>query len=184
MIALKCKTYMHTYFTGQKYKIPKVIKLKLHELNIPLSALSLGLAGLIPFWGLTILIITLDSPMKNFAVQANITYGALILSFLGGIHWGVALMNAKYLNWLSLSWGVSPTLFAWLALFLQPSMGLTMLIFGFLATAIIDFRIFASNRDNAWFGKLRTILSIGAITALLLTLSFGSFSDFNSIWIL
>jgi len=153
-----------------------VIKSKLDVLdNIPLSALCLGTAGLIPFWGLAILIIISDPPMKNFAIQAKITYGALILSFLGGIHWGVAAINPKNVNWLSLSWGVTPTLVAWVALFLQPSTGLIILLISFSAAAIIDYRVFDSNGDNAWFGKLRTILSIGAITALLFTLSLGSF---------
>ena len=148
---------------------------KSHVLNnIPRSALSLGLAGLLPFWGLAISIIVLDPPIKYFAVQAEITYGAVILSFLGGIHWGLAAMNERHANWLGLGWGVTPSLIAWGALFLQPSLGLMLLVIGFLAAAIIDFRIFASNIDNAWFGKLRTVLSIGTITALLLTLSFGN----------
>jgi hypothetical protein len=148
---------------------------KSHVLNnIPRSALSLGLAGLLPFWGLAISIIVLDTPMKYFAMQAVIAYGAVILSFLGGIHWGLAAMNERHANWLSLGWGVTPSLIAWGALFLQPSLGLILLVIGFLAAAIIDFRIFASSIDNAWFGKLRTVLSIGTITALLLTLSFGN----------
>ena len=149
--------------------------LKSHALhNIPRPALSLGLAGLLPFWGLAISIIVLDNPMKDFAVQAEITYGAIILSFLGGMHWGLAAMNERHVNWLNLGWGVTPSLIAWGALFLQPSLGLILLIIGFLAAAIIDFRIFVSNNSNAWFGMLRTVLSIGTITALLLTLSFGN----------
>ena len=141
--------------------------------NIPRSALSLGLAGLLPFWGLAISIIVLDTPIKYFAVQAGITYGAVILSFLGGIHWGLAAMNERHANWLSLGWGVTPSLIAWGALFLQPSLGLILLVIGFLAAAIIDFRIFSFNNYTPWFGRLRTVLSIGTITALLLTLSFG-----------
>lgn len=153
-----------------------MIKSKLFAIdNIPLSALSLGTAGLIPFWGLAVLIIILDPPMKNFAIQAKITYGALILSFLGGIHWGVTAINSRHANWLRLSWGVTPTLVAWVALFLKPSIGLITLLISFTATAIVDHHIFASDSDNAWFGKLRTILSIGAIAALLLALLLGSF---------
>jgi hypothetical protein len=141
--------------------------------SIPRPALSLGIAGLIPFWGLAISIIVFDPPIKNYAIQAEITYGAVILSFLGGIHWGLAAMNERHVNWLCLSWGITPSLIAWGALFLQPFFGLLLLITGFLAAAIIDFRVFTSNSNNTWFGGLRTVLSIGTITALLLTLSLG-----------
>lgn len=147
---------------------------KLLELdNIPRSALSLGLAGLLPFWGLAIYVMVTEAPIKDFVVQAEITYGAVILSFLGGMHWGLAATNERHANWLCLGWGVTPPLIAWGALFLQPFLGLTILIIGFLAAAIIDFRIFANNLNIIWFGRLRTVLSIGTISALLLTLLFG-----------
>ena len=147
---------------------------KLHALNnIPRSALCYGLAGLLPFWGLAIFIVLTDTQMKDFAVQIKITYGAVILSFLGGMHWGLAATNERYANWLYLGWGIMPPLIAWGALFLQPFLGIIILIFGFLAAAIIDFRIFSINLNNSWFGGLRTVLSIGTISALLLTLSFG-----------
>ena len=159
-----------------KNKLAKLVTSQLYVLNnIPMSALSLGIAGLIPFWGLAVLTIILDAPFKIFAVQAEIIYGAVILSFLGGMHWGFAAMNSRHVSWLSLGWGVTPTLIAWGALFLSPSLGLILLIIGFSAAGIIDFRVFATNRDNTWFGKLRTILSIGTITALVLALSFGNF---------
>ena len=102
----------------------------------------MGLAGLLPFWGLAISIIVFDTPIKDIAVQAEITYGAVILSFLGGVHWGLAATNEKHAKWLSLGWGVTPPLIAWGALFLQPSLGLILLVIGFLAAAIIDFLFF------------------------------------------
>ena len=158
-----------------KKTLPEMTASKLHVRDIiPNSALSLGLAGLIPFWGLAISIIVLDTPMKYFAVKAEITYGAVILSFLGGLHWGLAAMNKKHVNWLRLGWGVTPPLIAWVALFLQPSLGLIMLIIGFIAAAIIDFRLFSTDGDSTWFVRLRTILSIGSITSMLLTLTFGN----------
>jgi hypothetical protein len=90
------------------------------------------------------------------------------------LHWGLAAINEKHANWLSLGWGVTPPLIAWGALFLQPSLGLTMLVIGFIAAAIVDFWLLANNSDSAWFARLRTILSIATITSLLLTLSFGN----------
>ena len=157
-----------------KNKLPDMATIILHALDdIPRSALGLGLTGLLPFWGLAIFIMVLDTPMKSYAIQAEITYGAVILSFLGGIHWGLAAMNERYANWVSLGWGVTPPLIAWGALFLPPSLGLIVLVTGFLVAAIIDFRVFTSTIHNTWFGELRTVLSIGTITALLLTLLLG-----------
>ena len=53
-----------------------------------------------------------------------------------------------------------------------------------LAAEIIDFRVFSSNNATTWFGGLLTILSIGAISALLLTQAFDGFFGLGIIWIL
>lgn len=141
--------------------------------GVPRPALALGLAGLLPFWGLALLVIVGDPEMKANVIRAQLTYGAVILSFLGGIHWGLAVMHKSDATWRRLGWGVTPSLIAWGALFLPQLWGLGVLLTGFVAAAVIDYRIFAFAKVTSWFGLLRTILSAGAIFALLLTLIFG-----------
>ncbi|MBO6520110.1 MAG: hypothetical protein JJ900_04375 [Rhodospirillales bacterium] len=50
-----------------------------------------------------------------------------------------------------------------------------MLGTGFIAAAIIDFRVFSSNNAAPWFGELRMILSLGVIAALLMALVLGTY---------
>lgn len=142
--------------------------------NTPKPALVLGLAGLLPFWGLAISMLMIDPEMKVGVVRAEIGFGAVILSFLGGIHWGLAVMNKQSADWSRLGWGVTPSLLGWGALFLPPVWGLTLLLCGFVAAAVIDYRTFTDDKATQWFASLRTVLSIGAISALLFTLVIGN----------
>src|SRR5208282_1141210 len=58
--------------------------------TIPLTAILLGLAGLIPFIGCGLLA-TGDDATRDQGFTALIAYGAVILSFVGAVHWGLAL---------------------------------------------------------------------------------------------
>lgn len=102
----------------------------------------LGLAGLLPFVLLAGLLWLLSGPTQDWSAMALAAYAALIVSFLGGIHWGVA--------WLRLApegsppplkhfvWGVSPTLLAWPGVLMPPDAGLAWLGFLLLACYLVD----------------------------------------------
>jgi len=141
---------------------------------MPRPAFGLGIAGLLPFWGLAVLVSIADPALSETALRAQMAYGALILSFLGGVHWGIAAVNRLNAGWLRLGWGVTPSLVAWAALFLPPAWGLCVLVSGFLTAAVIDFRIFTADNATVWFARLRTILSAGAVSALLFTLAISA----------
>lgn len=147
------------------------MKSETSPVGVPRPALLLGIAGLLPFWGLAVFVPNADPGLSETALRAQMTYGALILSFLGGVHWGLAAVNRIKADWLHLGWGVTPSLVAWGALFLPPVTGLCVLIFGFVAAGVIDFRIFNADNATVWFARLRTILTIGAVSALLFTLA-------------
>ena len=60
---------------------------------IPKAPLALGLAGLLPFWGLSLALLVgeptdVDPRQVDLALA---TYAAIIVSFLGGIRWGFAV---------------------------------------------------------------------------------------------
>jgi hypothetical protein len=56
------------------------------------AAWALGLAGLIPFVALALLV-ALNPRIKEEAASALLAYGAIILSFLGGIRWGFTVLE-------------------------------------------------------------------------------------------
>ena len=139
---------------------------------IPAMALFLGLAGLIPF-AAGALALWSPLPVLDDALGLNLVigYGALILSFLGGIRWGTALgAGGTGRQSGELAASVLGSL-AGLAAILIPSVpALTLLIAGFLMQALWDVTSVEAGRLPAWFGRLRMILTAGAVISLIATL--------------
>jgi hypothetical protein len=102
-------------------------------------------------------------------VDAVRLYGAVILSFLGGIRWGFAIqpMNKSDL-WLQLTISVTPSLLAWVALLMPQSIGIGLLIIGFLGMLALDLQFVSQGRAPRWFSKLRTGLTVCACLGLLM----------------
>ncbi len=112
-------------------------------------------AGLIPFLfsGLAILFDPLESPV---AVQVLVGYGAVILSFIGAVHWGFALRDTAHpvqgtplppavlgAERNLLMFGVVPALIGWIALiamihFAAPGLAVFLLLAGFFVTIVIE----------------------------------------------
>lgn len=138
---------------------------------IPPIALWLGLAGLLPFIGAAIAVWLSDTEQQPQAVFALLAYGAVILSFLGGVRWGAVLRNQAALEQAHpLVMSILPSLVAWLALLVPPTAGLTLLIIGLSGQFLYDRAAARSDELPAWYGRLRVILSIGAVTSLAVAL--------------
>jgi Protein of unknown function (DUF3429) len=136
--------------------------------SIPRVAHVLGLAGLIPF-GVTALSQWIEVPFisPDFGFRAGTIYGAVILSFLGGIRWGTAMKNvAPDRQAFELSGSVVASLVGWLSLLLSPVIGICLLIAGFLLQALWDLLSVEQSFLPQWFGKLRMLLTAGAVLAL------------------
>jgi len=103
-----------------------------------------------------------------FAVQ---TYGAVILSFLGGIHWGMAIRSAPAGQasgaWLTFS--VLPSLIAWPALLLPPFVGLLLLGLGFAAMAGCDLVAAQRGAVPNWYPRLRIPVITVVVSCILPT---------------
>jgi hypothetical protein len=142
------------------------------ENTIPKAPLILGLAGALPFWGLSLVLLFTDSALiAAFAVKGAIAYGAVILSFLGGIRWGEALKpyGTRERAW-AFSLSVVASLVGWAALMMPAIPALSLLVAGFLMQSLWDVTSAQEGRLPAWFGKLRAILTSLAVTALILML--------------
>lgn len=144
--------------------------------NVPLPALVLGLGGLIPFMAGSAAFWALYESEAFWAwkaFEAQLFYGAAILSFLGAVHWGAALKDAAEdpALWLRLSWGVVPSLLAWLASLMNPAPAVLTLIVGVAAAYFMDLRA----RDQGWFPNwyldLRKVLTLGVLLCLGMSLA-------------
>ncbi|MEM8877224.1 MAG: DUF3429 domain-containing protein [Pseudomonadota bacterium] len=138
--------------------------------RIPQPALILGVLGVIPFIACGVAAIALTDPYWSaFAVDAVRYYGAVILSFLGGIRWGLAIQpfNKDDL-WFQLALSVAPSLFAWGALLVPGQIGIAMLILGLVGMLAADVQFVNQGRAPQWFSKLRLWLTVGACSGLLM----------------
>jgi hypothetical protein len=138
--------------------------------SLPRPTLWLGLAGLLPFLGSAVLAWTAPAEWRGVALYALAAYGAVILSFLGAVHWGLALRApateaAAMAPRLGL--GVLPSLVGWVALLLPPLPGLTLLAVGILGTAAVESLAARRGLVPLAYLRLRWILSLGAALSLL-----------------
>ena len=139
--------------------------------TIPAAPLALGLAGLMPFWGLALAILlglsALPPPTTLGAALA--TYGAVIVSFLGGIRWGLATRSGDQ-RAVARHYAIAvvPSLLAWAALALPTADALGALGIVALALGALDQGLVGAGLAPPWFGRLRLILSGGAGSALVL----------------
>ena len=131
--------------------------------DLPVNARRLGTAGLLPFAAGALLVwLVRDQEAHGFVAQALSVYAALIVSFLGGIHWGLAFRHAEPPMPLLL-WGVVPALVAWPAVLMPPLSGLVLHGVMLVACYAVDRRIYPAEGVARWL-TLRFRLS--AVAAL------------------
>ena len=128
-----------------------------HKLD-PLWANFLGYAGVTPVLGLLILGWT-DQTWQQQSVSLTCSYGALILSFLGGIHWGFATSGIASMK--SLVPSVAPSLWAWAALACPQAITLWALTLGLLLFYLYERRTSWVDKLPRWYLPLRLKLTMG-----------------------
>ncbi|MEM7775612.1 MAG: DUF3429 domain-containing protein [Pseudomonadota bacterium] len=150
--------------------------------RMPLAALLLGILGLIPFIALPFLAIAqpeLAIPNwlgAHLTIPALLLYAAIILSFLGGVQWGLAMAtpaSERIVLWRRYVVSVLPSLLAWFALFLGTRTGLFVLAVGFVLLLIYDIQSVRRGEAPLWYERLRLGLSTVVVLSISITLSFA-----------
>jgi hypothetical protein len=128
----------------------------------PRLARWLGYAGLAPFVGgaLVIWLVKPEPEALPFAAQALSTYAALVASFLGGIHWGLALREPVP-STLQMVWGVVPPILGWMGAMMPASSGLVVGGLVLLLAWLVDRKVYPAHGAARWL-TLRFRLSAGA----------------------
>ena len=141
------------------------------ENNVPPSAAWLGGLGALPFIGLAVAAPCLDSAPRLFVTHALLAYGAVILSFLGGVHWGLAIMSRSGSDQLEfrtrLIVSVIPSFAAWVALLFPETTGLLTLAAAIAAMLWVDMRATRLGHAPQWYPKMRLPLTCVVVAALL-----------------
>ena len=110
--------------------------------------------------------------MKTAALRGLLTYGAVILSFLGGIHWGAAMTRSisqtdHRIDASRLGISVVPSLVGWASLLLDARYGLALLAVGFAANLLLDIRSTRQGLVPPWYRGLRQPLTMVVVVALI-----------------
>lgn len=138
-------------------------------------ARKLGYAGLIPFVGGAIFVWLLAGRIEQapfiFLVNGITTYAALIVSFLGGLPWGLVMRDANEHHpdvrkalWI----GVSYSLMAWLAVSMPPHAGLVVLGALLVGCYVNDRKLYPLLGATDWL-QLRFRLTVVASLSCFLT---------------
>ncbi|WP_054885170.1 DUF3429 domain-containing protein [Pseudomonas sp. NBRC 111130] len=137
----------------------------------------LGYSGLLPFVGLTLLI-CLAAEYREFLSIALVGYGAVILSFVGALHWGFA-MTLQGLPAAErqerLVWSVIPALIGWIGMLLPAPWGCFLLCFGFIGDFWQDRKLM--NFLPEWYLPMRMNLTIVASLCLIIGALVVSFEN-------
>jgi len=124
----------------------------------PRMAQWLGYGGLLPFVGLAGLCLWFGPRSSPLLVSALLAYGAGILSFLGAIHWGLAMRNRTTAEPRILLWGVLPSLVAWGALMAGAALGLWMVVAGLWICFAVDRKVYPGFDLRSWL-PMRLVLT-------------------------
>jgi Protein of unknown function (DUF3429) len=113
------------------------------------AALRLGYAGLLPFVAGALLVWVVRADAHPYATAMLASYAAVIVSFLGGIHWGLAMRQGTPPQAM-LMWGVVPSLVAWVAVVMPAYAGLVVLGAMLVVCYLVDRRVYPAQGVSAW----------------------------------
>ncbi|MBB4860715.1 hypothetical protein HNO88_004060 [Novosphingobium chloroacetimidivorans] len=138
--------------------------------------MALGLAGLLPQAACVAVLAVGPEPWHFSALSLGYAYPALILSFLGGMWWGLAAGKAAPTPpWIWFA-AVAPSLIAlataipWAVGAGWPGPSLVVLAVALLASLLIDRQLSIHGLAPAWWMSLRKPLSLG-LSALTLAVA-------------
>ncbi|KZS89959.1 hypothetical protein SISNIDRAFT_458280 [Sistotremastrum niveocremeum HHB9708] len=163
--------------------------------QVPQPVMVLGLAGALPYLGTSISSIylarqagiaasggtpgvdpNLAIAILNDCLHIQVTYGAVLLSFLGALHWGLEFAGyGGRQGYPRLLLGLTPVLIAWPTLALSPPAALLAQWVGFTGLWWADQKTTTAGWAPRWFSQYRFYLSILIGTCMIGTVAGASF---------
>ncbi|KAF8350405.1 hypothetical protein F5887DRAFT_939031 [Amanita rubescens] len=148
--------------------------------DVPMPMMVLGLAGGIPYVAASATtvytayaaglaasgVVSYMDPVAALAVfdralEFQVTYGAVMLSFLGAMHWGMEI--AAYdgqKGYRRLALGAAPMLIAWPTLVMGPITALIVQWLGFTGLWLADAKATMAGWTPKWYSQYRFYLSL------------------------
>ena len=133
----------------------------------------LGYAGLLPFVLLLLISAFSTGHFAQQAAESMLFYAAMILTFLGAVHWGYVLAADNCAaEKKRLYWAVTPSLIGWVALMLPAQLAIVLLMLAFALCWWIDTKLYVED-GLAWYMNMRTHLTVVVVASLGSLLIFG-----------
>ncbi|KQN35349.1 DUF3429 domain-containing protein [Sphingomonas sp. Leaf38] len=145
--------------------------------GIPPIARLLGLSGLLPQLGAVALLLSGDPQSRYAALAIAYAYAAIILSFLGGLWWGLAARTDSPPRWLWFA-SVAPSLIAlitawpWMVGLRWPGPSLVVLGLSLIAALCVDRALVRDGIAPPGWMALRVPLSLGLGVLTMLAAAF------------
>jgi hypothetical protein len=112
-------------------------------------AVRLGHAGLLPFVLGALLAMLVRVDVLPYVVLSLSVYAGMIVSFLGGLHWGV-LMATNDAAPRRLAWAVTPSLLGWVSVVMPPHAGLVIQALLLIICYLVDRRLYPVYGLSKW----------------------------------
>ena len=136
-----------------------VMPLELEQKTInTIKLLSYG--GLIPFIATLSGLFLFEGTLRELCLNGYIAYAAVILSFVGAVHWGFILRAKPDNAILLLSLSVLPNLTAWVSLLLTQSLSLLVLLLAFPLLFFYEKVTVLNSLLPDWYMQMRLRLTI------------------------
>jgi hypothetical protein len=139
----------------------------------------LGHGGLVPFVVLSATLWLVAGNLQAWVAMALVAYAALIISFLGGIHWGIGwhaglrdrqdkqaprALHAQRRHFL---WGIVPSLMAWPGVLMPAFAGLAWLGFFLIIAYLADRALYTRAGLQQWLTLRFRLSAVAALSCFI-----------------
>ncbi|KAJ3095566.1 hypothetical protein HDU97_006797 [Phlyctochytrium planicorne] len=143
--------------------------------NVPFTPRVLGVAGLIPFVSITAVAVVVPESLAVLQ-EVQLIYSSTILSFMGAVHWGLAMANYGHStpNISRYVVSVLPPLLSFFSIVLLPTSSAVLAhAVGFVGLLGYDLQVGREGLTPKWYPGLRILLTTGVVGSLVGTLLIG-----------
>jgi len=136
--------------------------------NTPLLPLFFGIGGAVPFIFLSLGIWTFTYELKLIALYNLINYSVLILSFIGAVHWGAAMVR-KDKGYKSYLLSIMPALLSWfliMGFIVNYMIIFIILIILYIFVFFIDIKAVREKKLPQWYLPMRKFITIIILISL------------------
>ncbi|MDH0863242.1 DUF3429 domain-containing protein [Mitsuaria sp. GD03876] len=129
-------------------------------------AVRLGYAGLIPFVLGAALVWLVREDAHPYVTDGLSRYAAVVISFLGAIHWGLGFRQTVP-SPAPFIWGVVPALLAWIASTMPAYAGLVIEGVLLIVCYVVDRRAYPALGASAWLTLRFRLSAVAALSCFI-----------------